>query len=104
MQILIVEDDRGISSFLDKGLRAEGYSPVLAGNSEEALAALEVAEPGVELVLLDLGLPSGDGEGVLRRMRQDGHSMPVIVLTATSRSPGRSDIAAQRMGPNVRWK
>jgi len=82
MQILIVEDDRGISSFLDKGLRAEGYSPVLAGNSEEALAALEVAEPGVELVLLDLGLPSGDGEGVLRRMRQDGHSMPVIVLTA----------------------
>lgn len=82
MQILIVEDDRGISSFLEKGLRAEGYSPVLATNGEEAHAALEIAEPGIELVLLDLGLPSGDGEEVLRKMRQDGHAMPVIVLTA----------------------
>ncbi|HVB94753.1 MAG TPA: response regulator transcription factor [Acidimicrobiales bacterium] len=82
MQILIVEDDRGISSFLEKGLRAEGYSPVLATNGDEALVALEIADHRIELVLLDLGLPSGDGEEVLRKLRQDGHSMPVIVLTA----------------------
>lgn len=82
MQILIVEDDRGISSFLEKGLRAEGYSPVLATNGEEARVALEIAEPRIELVLLDLGLPSGGGEEVLRELRRDGYSMPVIVLTA----------------------
>ncbi len=82
MRILIVEDDKGISSFLQKGLRAEGYSPVVAGTAEEAIASLGHGDLAPELVLLDLGLPSGDGEDVLRKIRQDGHSMPVIVLTA----------------------
>jgi len=82
MQILVVEDDRGISSFLEKGLRAEGYVTVVAGTADEALRLLEASECLTDLVLLDLGLPSGDGLEVLEQLRRDGHTMPVIVLTA----------------------
>jgi len=82
VQILIVEDDRGISSFLEKGLRAEGYVPVVATTAGEALVAFDASDPPPALVLLALGLPSGDGEEVLRQLRRDGHATPVIVLTA----------------------
>jgi DNA-binding response OmpR family regulator len=82
MQILVVEDDRGISSFLEKGLRAEGYVTVVAATAEEAISYLEEIERPIDLVLLDLGLPSGHGLEVLEQLRRDGHTMPVIVLTA----------------------
>ena len=82
MQILVVEDDRGISSFLEKGLHAEGYITAVAATAEDALGLLDDTERRMDLVLLDLGLPSGDGLDVLRQLRHDGHTMPVIVLTA----------------------
>ena len=82
MQILIVEDDGGISSFLEKGLHAEGYRTTVARTAEEALTTLSSAVPGFDLVLLDLGLPGGDGEVALRMLRQDGNAVPVIILTA----------------------
>jgi DNA-binding response OmpR family regulator len=82
MQVLIVEDDDGISSFLQKGLHAEGYRTACARNADEALAAISVTDTAFDLVLLDLGLPSGDGEDVLRRLRGDGYTVPVIILTA----------------------
>jgi len=82
MQILVVEDDRGISSFLEKGLNSEGYRTSVARTAAEAFAALAPSELEFDLILLDLGLPSGDGEDVLRQLRQDGHTVPVIILTA----------------------
>ena len=82
MRVLIVEDDARISSFLDKGLTAEGYSVTTAGTAQEADAALELFDRQLDLVLLDLGLPAGDGEDILRRMRRRGSTVPVIVLTA----------------------
>ncbi len=95
MQILVVEDDRGISSFLDKGLRAEGYSPVVARNAAEAQAVLESPDAETGLVLLDLGLPSGDGVELLERLRRQGHTMPVIILTA------RAEVADKVKGLNA---
>lgn len=85
MKILIVEDDRGITSFLEKGLRSEGYATSVAGNADEARLAIQTADPPADLVLLDLGLPGGDGgDGgdVLTWMRGRGITTPVIILTA----------------------
>ena len=82
MRILVVEDDRRIASFLEKGLTAEGHSVTSAATAHEADAALEMFGNHLDLMLLDLGLPTGDGEDVLRRLRRRGSTLPVIVLTA----------------------
>ncbi len=78
--ILIVEDEKRISSFIEKGLAAAGYSPTVV---DDGLAALDyVATGSFELMLLDVGLPSIDGFEVLKRLRARGESMPIIMLTA----------------------
>jgi DNA-binding response OmpR family regulator len=82
MRVLIVEDDNRIAAFLDKGLRAEGYSVTTAATANEAEAALGLFNEQLDLMLLDLGLPGGDGEDILRRLRRRGSQLPVIVLTA----------------------
>ena len=82
MRVLIVEDDTRIAAFLDKGLRAEGYSVTTASTANEAEAALGLFNERLDLMLLDLGLPGGDGEDILRRLRRRGSQLPVIVLTA----------------------
>ena len=82
MHVLIVEDDRGITSFLEKGLRAEGYATTVAGTPDDARLALEAADPPTDLVLLDLGLPGGEGGEVLTWMRGRGLTTPDIILTA----------------------
>lgn len=83
MRILIVEDDERIASFVVKGLRAEGYAPVVAADGETATRFLEDRDP-FDLVLLDLGLPGEPGEEVLARARRRGLNVPFIILTARS--------------------
>jgi len=78
-RILVVEDDVRISAFLEKGLRAAGYVPVVVGTAQKAEAAAVTEE--LDLVILDMGLPGGDGLAVLRALRAAGRQMPVIVLT-----------------------
>ena len=82
MQILILEDDPGIASFLEKGLHAEGYRTCVVSSGADARAALDAPQHDIDLVLLDLGLPSDDGVKVLREWRSEGHDLPVIILTA----------------------
>ena len=78
--ILIAEDEKRISSFIEKGLSAAGYSPTVV---DDGLAALDyVATGSFELVLLDVGLPGIDGFEVLTRLRSRGETMPIIMLTA----------------------
>ncbi|HTR70826.1 MAG TPA: response regulator transcription factor [Mycobacteriales bacterium] len=83
MRILVVEDDDRIAAFLQKGLRAEGYSCDVAASSEAAEGFLTSGNRP-DLVLLDLGLPDADGDVLLRRVRARGDTVPVIVLTARS--------------------
>ncbi len=78
-RILVVEDDVRISAFLEKGLRAAGYVPVVVGTAQKAEATAVTEE--LDLVILDMGLPGGDGLTVLRALRAAGRQMPVIVLT-----------------------
>lgn len=82
MRIMIVEDDRGIVSFLEKGLRAEGYSTLALGDGEAAVRQLSGGIDDIDLVLLDLGLPSLSGEEVLAAIRRRSANLPVICLTA----------------------
>jgi DNA-binding response OmpR family regulator len=84
MHVLIVEDDPRIASFLDKGLRAEGYVTSIATNAVEANTYAEAFDTDLGLVLLDLGLPDSSGTGVLQRIRQRQSDVPVIILTARS--------------------
>ncbi|MDQ1681926.1 MAG: two-component system, OmpR family, response regulator [Frankiaceae bacterium] len=82
MQVVIVEDDDRIAAFLTKGLRAEGWTTLHASTVVEAESILDLHRDSLDLVLLDLGLPGGDGEDVLRRLRARDRALPVIVLTA----------------------
>ncbi|CAN5320671.1 response regulator transcription factor [soil metagenome] len=80
MKIVVVEDEPRIASFLSKGLKAEGYAVHHAMNGREGLSF--VMNGGVDLMVLDLGLPDMDGSEVLRKLRQAGEQLPVIILTA----------------------
>jgi DNA-binding response OmpR family regulator len=81
-QILIIEDEDRISSFVAKGLRSAGYVPTVADNGHDGY---ELAQTGdFELIVLDLGLPDQDGFTVLRRLRESRNTTPVIILSARS--------------------
>jgi DNA-binding response OmpR family regulator len=79
-QILIAEDEPRIASFIDKGLRAQGFTITIAVNASEALNLVQANE--FDLMILDLGLPGGDGLAVLESLRGQGVQTPVIILTA----------------------
>jgi DNA-binding response OmpR family regulator len=79
-RILIVEDEERIVSFLEKGLRASGYTTVAVGTGPDAVALGR--DDAFDLLILDLGLPGMDGHEVLRTLRARGERMPVIILTA----------------------
>lgn len=79
-RILIVEDEDRIVSFLEKGLRANGYTTVAVGDGDSAVALAR--DDSFDLVILDLGLPGRDGREVLRTVRARGERLPILVLTA----------------------
>jgi DNA-binding response OmpR family regulator len=78
-RILIAEDDPLISSFLDKGLRASGFSTLVAGDGEEAEHYGLTDE--FDMMILDMGLPERDGLQVLRGLRSHGKQFPILILT-----------------------
>ena len=77
--ILLVEDEPAIAGSLERGLNTHGHSTAV---TDEPSRALELALSGrFDLIVLDLGLPGGDGFDVLRAVRQRGRQPLVIVLT-----------------------
>jgi len=79
-RILIAEDEPRIASFLEKGLKANGFTTSVATDGHDALFMSRSGE--FDLVVLDLGLPGKDGLDVLRDLRAKDTSLPVIILTA----------------------
>jgi two-component system, OmpR family, copper resistance phosphate regulon response regulator CusR len=79
-RILIAEDEPRIIAFLEKGLRANGFTTLVAESGP--LAAEMARDTDFDLVILDLGLPGMDGQHVLRQIRRRGERLPVVVLTA----------------------
>jgi DNA-binding NtrC family response regulator len=78
--VLIADDEKNIRSSLATTFSLEGYRVETAENGEQALRAVE--RGGIDLAVLDLRMPGPDGIEVLRRLREGGHELPVILLTA----------------------
>jgi two-component system KDP operon response regulator KdpE len=81
--VLLVEDDRELRTMLRQSLTVEGYRVLAAASLSEARAMLTNARPeaALDLVLLDLGMPDGDGAELLSLIRKD-HAIPVLVISA----------------------
>lgn len=80
-KIIIVEDDPGISKYLQAALRGHDYEPMLATGGKTALEMIASHCP--DLLLLDLGLPDMDGSEIIRSVRSWSR-MPIIVISARS--------------------
>jgi DNA-binding response OmpR family regulator len=78
--VLLAEDDSSISEPLARALRREGYDVEVRAEGTDVLQ--RVLGGGVDLLVLDIGLPGMDGLEVCRRLRAQGQSVPVLVLTA----------------------
>ncbi|MFL5860170.1 MAG: response regulator transcription factor, partial [Solirubrobacteraceae bacterium] len=77
--LLIVEDDEAIARGLERVLDSQGYDVSRLGR---AAGAVRAAAPPVELVILDLSLPDGDGLDVCRRLRERRPELAILILTA----------------------
>jgi DNA-binding response OmpR family regulator len=80
MRLLIVEDNEELAELVAKGLKTAGYESDVLSSLEEARAVLSTTFYAA--MILDLGLPDGDGLELLREIRQRNNPIPVLVLTA----------------------
>lgn len=80
MKVLIVEDERKVGQFIERALTEQHHAARLAKSCREARDAL--AEEPFDVVILDLGLPDGDGIGLLKEWRRTGFNEPVLILSA----------------------
>ncbi|MBD2099771.1 response regulator transcription factor [Leptolyngbya sp. FACHB-261] len=79
-RILITEDNPRITSFLETGLQVHGFTTMVVSSAQDASRLAD--SNNFDLLILDLGLPDGDGLTVIARIRGQGETIPIIVLTA----------------------
>ena len=79
MKILLVEDDTALRNALEELLIREGYEVIQADNVRSARATNNI---GIDLIMLDVGLPDGDGVTLCRQWRSEGIETPILFLTA----------------------
>ena len=79
-RVLIAEDEPRISAFIQKGLSAHGFTVSVATTGKDAIA--QALTTGIDLLILDLGLPDQSGHEVISELRGQGASLPIIILTA----------------------
>ena len=80
MKILVVEDERRVGQFVAQALNEQRYTTRLVGSVAEARDAL--ADSPYDAIVLDLGLPDGDGFELLQEWRSSGFNEPVLILSA----------------------
>jgi len=80
MRILVVEDDKKVASFLEQGLREDGYSVDVAYDGTEGALMAHVHD--YDLLVLDVMLPGKTGVEILRELRRENTPVPILLLTA----------------------
>ena len=80
MKLLVVEDDRKVASFIEQGLREEGYAVDVAKDGEEATMLAHVYE--YDMIVLDVMLPKKPGLQLAAELRREGRPTPILMLTA----------------------
>ena len=80
MRLLLVEDDVMVASGIKLGLSDAGYAVDWVGSAERAIEVM--ATETFDAAVIDIGLPRMDGLALTRQLRQDGHAIPVLILTA----------------------
>lgn len=78
-KVLVVEDDNGIRELLTDVFESEGYHFVLAKNADEMRAAV-ASDPGIDIVIIDVRLPGGDG-GLILAQEATSRGLPVILTS-----------------------
>jgi len=80
MRLLLIEDDAALRLGLARQLEADGYRVDQAADGEDGL--FQAREYPVDLAIIDLGLPKLNGQAVVQRLRADGRTIPILILTA----------------------
>lgn len=86
-RVLVVDDEPAIRRFLRTSLTAQGYDIDEAEDGARAFEALNRRPP--DILVLDLGLPDIDGLEIIRRLREGGNAVPIIVLSSRADEPGK---------------
>ncbi len=94
MRLLLVEDDARVASFIRRGLREEHYTVDVARDGEQALFLAQTGE--YDVIILDLLLPKRGGLDVLRTLRAERVTVPILILTAKDES--RDKVAGLEAG------
>jgi two-component system, OmpR family, KDP operon response regulator KdpE len=84
-KILVVEDDLDMFKALSIRLEANGYDPILATSVGTSLGMVRISPP--DLIILDLGLPDGDGYSVMEKLKSIPVASPIPVIVLTARDP-----------------
>src|SRR3954471_13784294 len=93
MHLLIVEDEERLAKALKKGLELKGYAVDWLPDPEKALNRILLYRSEYDLVILDLMLPGGmDGAAITERVRAEGVTTPIIILTARNETEHKVDL------------
>ena len=82
MKILVVEDEEKLAAALQKGLAANGFAVDTVADGKKAMTRIALHRKDYDLIILDLMLPSMDGLEICRSVREQGVTIPILVLTA----------------------
>ena len=96
-RVLVVDDDKDFTHIISVYLKASGYNVLIASDAIEAITVAQTTHP--DIILLDIGLPKGDGLTVLNQLASSARTIfiPVIIVTGKDPSLKKSCLAAGAM-------
>ncbi|MBD2593848.1 response regulator [Nostoc spongiaeforme FACHB-130] len=98
-KILIVEDEIRIATFIEKGLRRNGFNTAIANNGEQALQMLTTAK--FDLLLLDINISVKDGLTVMSELREHNLLIPIIIVSANYDVLGKVSQSGNKAVPYI---